>query len=109
MLRHHFIICFLLLGGKWGFSQAVSSILEAPQAGTHFLHSLHTAQGCESVGPCSASKDLLQWKGVAVMVSIVLATRDWYLLKSSIFIVLINGTLFFLLLQERHFGKWRVK
>lgn len=43
------------------------------------------------------------------MVSIVLASRDWYLLKSSIFIVLINGTLFFLLLQERHFGKWRVK
>lgn len=103
MLRHHFIICFLLLGGKWGFSQAVSSILEAPQVGTCFLHSLHTAQGCESVGPCSASKDLLQWKGVAVMVSIVLASRGWYLLKSSIFIVLINGTLFFFVITGEAF------
>lgn len=103
MLRHHFIICFLLLGGKWGFSQAVSSILEAPREGTCFLHSLHTAQGCESVGPCSASKDLLQWKGVAVMVSIVLASRDWYLLKSSIFIVLINGTLFFFVITGEAF------
>lgn len=34
------------------------------------------------------------------MVSIVLASRDWYLLKSSIFIVLINGTLFFVITGE---------
>lgn len=37
------------------------------------------------------------------MVSIVLASRDWYLLKSSIFIVLINGTLFFFVITGEAF------